>query len=304
MAFTFIDGGLPESRTEWPPGLLDHLRLFAQGDVLERPPFLYHADLRYPIWRRSTDYVQAGFEDPDEAVLANQDTSPPFGIITTQTCDVSEEDVEQPCKPWVQLAPVFDGAETINSGFRNLLRKGRGPSHLFHIPRMPVDGFWVADLRIEIAVEKGWLLDRKPIKALPDAASRSRFSQAVGRLRTRPAFSGGFVEAVQRPLVERLRDEKRTNGNLFDLLDNEVAEARVQLDDPLAPRVAQVVLISDSGISQETRTWFDEWWDEAVHSAAAAGIDLLAVDYRDYEEMTAAEYRTLYELPLDRVSPD
>lgn len=304
MAYTFIDSGLPEGRDEWPPGLLDHLRLFAQGDVVERPPFLYHADLNHPVWRRSLDYVEAGVQTRNEAVVASETMLPRFGVITTQTCDVTEEDVDQPSKPWVQIAPVYDGASTINSGFRTLLKKGRGPRHLFHLPDVPEDGFWVADLRIEVPVEKGWLLDRQPMKALPDAVWRARFTRAIGRVRTRPAFAGSFVETIQRPLVERLRTERQSDPTLFERLDNEVVEALVQLDDSLAPSVVQLVLISESPISQDARAWFDEWWDECVHVAAAAGIDLLPMDYREFDGLNAAEYRSLHELPLDRVSPE
>lgn len=304
MALTPIDDGLPADREAWPPDLLEHLKAFSQGDVVERPPFLYHADLANPVWRRTLDYVEAGFADPQEAVLANEDSTPPFGVVTTQTCDISEEDAGHPSKPWIQLAPVFDGSATINSGFRRLLADRRGPRHLFHLPGVPADGFWVADLRIEIPVEKGWLLGRQPIRVLADARSRAQFSEMLGRIRTRPAFAGAFVETVQRPLVERLRDQKTADAEHFARLDEQVIEARVQMDDPLAPKVAQVVFITDTEIDDQTRAWFDQWWDGQVGPAAHAGVDLLPNDYRSYETMTAAEYRTLLDLPLDRVSPE
>jgi len=112
---------------------------------------------------------------------------------------------------------------------------------------------------------------------------------------------GGGI-AVQRPLVKRLRAGRTANPALFELLDDEVIEARVQVDDPGAPRAAQLGLLSDSPVGPRTRGWFDAWWDGHVRGAAAAGIDLLPTDHRQLDDMSAAEYRSLHELPLDRVS--
>lgn len=75
--------------------------------------------------------------------------------------------------------------------------------------------------------------------------------------------------------------------------------ADVRLDDPLAPRVAQLVLLTGSPISQEARAWLDEWWDDCVRVASSAGIALLPTDYRQFERMSAAESRSLHGLPLD-----
>ncbi len=80
-------------------------------------------------------------------------------------------------------------------------------------------------------------------------------------------------------------------------------EARVLTDDPLNPTAVQVVLIGDSMIDDDVRAWLDSWWDEQRPLASEVGITLQQNDYRTFAEMRADEYRGLYELSLDRVSP-
>lgn len=301
-AETPTDAGMPQSNDAWPDGLRDHLTKFLQGDLVTRPPLLYHADLGSPVWARTHAYA-AGGQTGEEPVSVSDDSRPPYGVITTQTCDIGEEEATSPNKPWVQVAPVWDGSTTIDSGFRKKLKKGGGPAYLFHMPDVPAEGFWVADLRIEVPVEKGWLLGQEPIHALPDATLRRKFAETCSSLRGRTAFSGPFVATVQRPLVSMLSSLKREDPDRFEVFDAQVEEARVLTDDPLNPTAVQVVLIGDSMIDDDVRAWLDSWWDEQRPLASEVGITLQQNDYRTFAEMRADEYRGLYELSLDRVSP-
>lgn len=147
-----IDWGLPDTREGWPSGVLDALRHWRQGDLVAQPPAFHYCDPEAAVWAGRPE----GLDGPD--VVDWGPLAPPLGIVTTQTCDVAEEDAPSPRRPFVQLAPVYDMSTELNSGFRRLLKQRRGPLYLFHVPEVE-DGeaFFVADLRLEFPVDKGWL---------------------------------------------------------------------------------------------------------------------------------------------------
>jgi hypothetical protein len=69
----------------WPAEVDQSLASFRCGMVIGKPPFAYHALGRYALWSASTQS-----DEPDELVLielADEDR-PPYGIITTETCDL------------------------------------------------------------------------------------------------------------------------------------------------------------------------------------------------------------------------
>ena len=101
-----IDAGLPG---EWSVAVREACSRFKQGHLVTRPPFFYGATAGYGIWDLTRD---AGDAAQDHEVLQlDDDLAPNYGLITTQTCDIYEE--RKPRKPWVQVAPVYDGQELI-----------------------------------------------------------------------------------------------------------------------------------------------------------------------------------------------
>jgi len=80
-----IDEGLPAI---WPPSAVDAVKPFRQGDLVESPPFFYAASGDCPIWSLTVGMVEDGY-DASIPVLADED-APPYGIITTQSCDLTE----------------------------------------------------------------------------------------------------------------------------------------------------------------------------------------------------------------------
>lgn len=82
-----IDEGLPAA---WPLDVLEALRAFKQGSLVERPPIFYMAAPAHGIWDLT---CFAGTQDLAEDLieLAERDR-PSHGLITTQTCDIAEED--------------------------------------------------------------------------------------------------------------------------------------------------------------------------------------------------------------------
>jgi hypothetical protein len=100
-----IDEGLEQP---WPEPVPPAVEPFLQGHLIAQPPLFYAADLRHPIWRTTrliadeTPEVDRGEDFVD---LALEDR-PPYGIITTQSCDLSEERPD-PRQPWLAVAAVY-----------------------------------------------------------------------------------------------------------------------------------------------------------------------------------------------------
>jgi hypothetical protein len=205
-------------------------------------PLLYYADPSRPIWARTAAYT-AEATGP-ETIEAGSQTAPRYGLITSQTCDISEEDAEQPLRPWVQVAPVYNRTD-LNSGAQKLLRNGKGARYLLHLPALP-GGFWVADLRIEVPVEKGWLATREPVDGFADETKQRAVGERIAVLRSRPAFAGSFVDTVQQPLVAALKSLRATDRALYDRMDVQVDEVCVELDSLVNPSQARVMLLCET----------------------------------------------------------
>ena len=87
-------------KAPWPPEVAEALAHFRQGDLIERPPFFYgrHATI---------EIFDAGGPAEEESQVheVHPDDAPPYGIITTQTCDINEQGT--PTQPWIQVSPVW-----------------------------------------------------------------------------------------------------------------------------------------------------------------------------------------------------
>jgi len=296
-----IDAGLPERPEAWPSGALAALRHFVQGDVVEAPPFFYFADPSRPVWARTHAYA-ADSEGP-EVIEMSAGAGPPYGVINTQTCDIGEEDADRPIRPWVQISPVYDRSGDLDSGWRRKLRRDEGPRYLMHLPAL-TGGFWVADFRIEVPVEKGWLATRRRLDGFADEAAQRRVGERIAMLRSRPAFAGSFVDLVQRPLVAALKGLRATNRDLYDRMDSQVDEVAVELDSLLDPHDARITLLVEGHVDQDVDDWWHEWWDVASERCEAADLTLHAFAARRISDVSLAEYRRMTTVPLARISPE
>jgi hypothetical protein len=298
-----ITAGL-RTKAEWPEGLLDKLTGIRQGDVinaqtLDGPlPLVYHACPRAPVWQRTLDYV----DEPEQSVVVLSDTveSPRRYVITSQTCDIVES-AGEPNHPWVQIAPAFDMLAELNSGERKMVSKRGFSKWLWHLPAVD-DGFWVADLRIELPIEKGLLgiLDVSPGHLGEE--DRRAFGERLAGRRSRPAFSDLFCDVVQKPLVSRLKELRKTDEDLYAQMDLDV-EVCARMDNHLDPHVVQVALVCEQPPTPEVLRWWQSWWAEATSPADDSGINLLPLQILYSDQMNVKEYRQFTRLPLDRVSP-
>jgi hypothetical protein len=303
-----IGAGVPGSAAEWPDGILAALRTFRQGDLVAVPPMAYLADPQAPVWAESSRFAEevaaSGEQFEPEIIRFPESLTPPYGMITTQMCDLVEEDADPPGWPWAQLVPVYDMDQVFNSGQKKLLRQARFRRSLLHVPAV-TPGFYVADFRISFPVEKGWLARQPRIDGFGTEELRQRVGDRLALLSGRPAFAGSFVATIQNPLTAALRDLKRTDREAFERMDELVPEVGVQMDSRLNPSNVQVVVVSTAPLDSTQSEWWNRWWDGCRQSAAAVGITLQALDFKVLDEnYSAAEYRRLTHLPLANVSPD
>ncbi|MEU6044297.1 hypothetical protein [Streptomyces griseus] len=264
------------------------------------PPFFYFADPDAPIWSRTRAY--AGRGEGAEIIEGAGASKPKYGIVTSQTCDIAEEDAPRPKRPWVQISPVYELSSSLNAGQIGQLRKFQGNAYFLHVPLLS-GGFWVADFRIEFPVEKGWLANQRPLNGFPDEDLQRKVGERVALLRSRPAFAGSFVTAVQEPLVQSLRELKKQNRPLHSAILDNVNEVRVALDSYLAPKEARLILLVEEELPAVVWDWWLNWWDDAIDAASNLGFALHPLEQKTTAAMSVKEYKEMVAVPTDRVSP-
>ena len=294
-----IQGGV---RAPWPEAVSQALRSFTQGTVILDPPLFYWADPRHPLWVASAREISD--EDPamdsgEEVVIAEEDR-PRYGVLTTQTCDIQEE-ASPPKKPWVKVAPVVRAEPDWPA---SLLKQGRYTTFLFWIPRIPEEGVWVADLRLEVPIEKGWLTTRAStaFDGFADDLQRHAFADRLGRLCNRPALATAVVDHILRPFqkqLNRLLKRPEERNRLLAPIDQFAVRF---VGDAIAPSVVQLVALSLEVVPDDVKDWYRAWWAEHV-SEQDVGSKVLPPDFELLGTLPAAEYRTLIQLDWDYLSP-
>lgn len=268
-----INRGIP---TAWPDSVLSATRGFRQGHLLESPPLIYVASAAHAVWELTRATGDPALED-EVFELDSQDRAP-YGLITTQTCDINEA---KPRHPWIHVAPVYRREE----GDLAAMVEQQRVSYLVPLTPPTLDGPWVVDLRLEVPVEKGWLVGREPMESCASEAEYEVLAQRLGAKRDRPAFADSLVLGVYNPLKTWL--EKRAGKDA----SAGVTEIRLRIGGTrLAPYAASLVLIKDVEWTEgETSAW-DGWWDKAHPVAANHGIDLLSNEYQMFQSMSARQY--------------
>jgi len=281
-----IDSGLPDP---WPAAIRDAASRFEQGDLVRNPPFFYWASLEYPIWDVTRD--EAARDERDPLIALDPGDGPPLGIITTQSCDLDEAD---PKKPWFHVAPVVGADAFGDADLANI--RGQKYGYLYALPPIPDEpGVWVADLRVELPIEKGWLVGTTPIRCLPNLQEAREFARKLGRTRARPALDGpsDFVVQHLRKSIGRMKPGKRAqvlgclplDGLCLKLIGTGREVTGLQL-----------YILSERGTpDDDTRSWFEQWRDR-VETKVPNDFDFLGTVYGSLESLSALAYRDLVQL--------
>jgi hypothetical protein len=261
-------------RDPWPADVVETLARFKLGDLIEKPPFFYGVRPGTRLWGAGDE---EGLEDPDGSQVdeLHPDESPDYGIITTQTCDLSEQG--PPRQPWFQVSPVYSLDEGDSGG---LLTKG------YIVELTPPDlpgGRWVADLRIEQPLEKTVLLGREPIAGFATEREADDFGVRLGVRRARAALADGLVKNVIRLIGRRKRNNKPRAAAVW----SELYKLGLQIEEGsrTAPTAVRLHVICSDEPSALVKQWFAAWEDRAREEAAKVGITLLTTAYHDSRSM-------------------
>ena len=281
--------------SEWPHAVLDAVRQFRQGDVVDQPPFFYFRSEEYAVWKLQLEPS----EDADYGSIVDLDPAdrPPYGLITTQTCDLYEEGT-RPRQPWFAVAPAYDFTSKLKDGQREQIRRGEVGHLVLLTADWLGDGTWVADLRIEVPVEKGWLVGREP---RPGFASLAECKTLAGRLATRrgrPALSAALTSNIVLPLRTWLKDKGRRYRD-------EVESLRLlAADDPAVSVVGGLIVVAaGAGLSDEAKIAWKAFEDSLIDAAAEHGVTALPFRYGTYDEFTGREVAASVQLDFDYLSP-
>jgi hypothetical protein len=277
----------------WPHEVVDALDGFRQGDLVKDPPMFYWGDARFPLWQPTAEETEAGVAD----VVLLEEGSLDYAIITTQTCDLREQRTQK--KPWFSVAPVYEFAED-SHGLWPLIEAGR----VTYLTRVSgLEGSWVADTRIEMPVEKSWLVGKTSIAGFAGQDEYLTFAERLADARRRPAIADAIYQKVLRPLRDALK--KLPTADAAALL-GPVWEFRLAVSgDRTSPDAVQLVVLTLGPCPSPILEWFESWWDEARLSADSALV-LLRPRFEDADSagLSVSEYQTLIPLPFADISPE
>lgn len=300
-----IDLGIP-GRDEWPTEVLERVATFRQGDLVANLPLFYWADPARPVFARTRDYGGS----PPGVVEMHEGWYFEYGMITTQTCDLADEGDGKPKFAWAQACPVYNAKaphptdpskHVLDGGTRRLIREGRDQQRMA-VPGLG-DGLWVADFRLEVPVERGWLAAQERIVVFPNDADRWEVGRRLAWLRARPAFDSRFVRSVQKPLVSALRALATADRPRYELMHSEVAEVGV-LSASHAEMTDVAIIVLYESLSESTKEWWLSQWEAWAERAVAENLNLLPLEFADLAKLSAAEYRRMTRLPLAHISDE
>lgn len=274
---------------DWPAQVKAALEPFKQGHLIKRPPIFYSARLEHGIWSPSRALAAKGLNG-DTVIELDPEQGPPYGMIVSQTCEIVE-DRPQPHHPWVQMVPVYQCEPESKLLDRDFIASLRPPA---------LDGDnWVADLRIEVPVEKSMLVDREPIDAFEGDEGYEALGVELGQRRGRPALHSVFHAILAGTMGEMKHGDKpgrkkarRVRKNVFKL------KLKIESGSRLEPRAACLYILTLGPAGEETREWFGDWWDLAREVAKEAGLELLPNRWLDVKEreIELEAYETLIDV--------
>jgi hypothetical protein len=262
----------------WPQEVAQALERFKQGDLIERPPFFYGVRPGIRVWSPGEDEGEdEPADDGSQVDELHPDDSPPLGIITTQTCDLCEQGL--PSQPWLQVSPVYR-LEGTDDEQDKLLEK----AYIVELTGADLpSGRWVADLRIELPLEKTALVAKEPIPGFASEEEADSFANRLGVRRARAALANDLVESVIRLIRKRKANNKRRSEEVWAELYK--LGLLIEAGSRLKPIAVRLHVISLSDPSDRLKDWFAKWEDKARLEAGEVGITLHTTRHHDATNM-------------------
>ena len=197
------------------------------------------------------------------------------------------------------IAPVYH--LPADRGARNAILRERGFNYLVPMDALGMDGdaLWVADLRLLVPVEKGWLVGAATANGFTDEAGYERLARQLTSQFARPAYATTLIEGLLKPLSVLLAEITETYDGQDPIVEVALALGRSRLD----PTTAQVIFLRDGPMNGELRERILAWGRNIIERPPD-GINVLMPRIAELDEITAREYRTLDPVDISAFSPE
>jgi hypothetical protein len=282
---------------DWPSAVQEAVGRYEQGDLVEKPAFFYVGSARHGVWRFTREVGDVDLTD--ELFELDQEEAPPWGMITTETCDLVEEE-GTPRHPWVSIAPVYR-IEGLDANKLSLL-ENRRVAYMRKLTAPRFNGeVWVVDVRVEFPVEKSWLVGRNPVQAFQSAQEKAELATFLSRRRERPVLADDLHKALLTPLRRWIEQAKARR----EIILRGVLEVRVAVSgSPLTPDGAFLIIIGDKEpIPESAREMWEEKWPNWHKRLEQVGITLLTNEYATLDSLSARRYNESFRVPLESFLP-
>ena len=291
-----LEAGIDASRFTAP--VRDATVALRQGTLVANPPLVYAADPAHPLYIATVAWAASDKAATGVVNILSSGKRPPWGLIVTQTCDLVEEG-SRPKRPWTLVAPVY--RLRADHGTRKMIELERGYDYLCPVTGLDADedSLWVADLRLLVPVEKGWLVGAINDRAFVDEADYDRLARQLGRLFSRTAYATSLVTHVLKPLYSLLEKITKKYDGEDNIAEVALALGRSRLD----PTNAQVVFLLEGPVDTELRAMILSW-GQSVLEDPPDGITVLVPRMQTLDELSAREYRTLDHVDIAAFSPN
>ncbi len=266
----------------WPDEIGTTTAPLRQGHLFANPPFFYLGDPRFALWDATSALPVDGGAD---VVLLNDDEGPPYGLVVTQSCDLDESDHE-PRRPWFQICPVYPlDPDNLGDDFRRELENDtRLDLAKLKPPDLDQHFYWVADLRIEVPVEKGWLVGRDRVEAFADEDGYDKLAVRLRERVSRVAYADSLTQ-----LIRKLQDKFQRLGANGEVKRG-VSQIRARIvPSRLAPELVQFIVVKNGDATPKVEEWFDNWHAEVRAGEAVQDLDLQPPRYTDWDSMLARD---------------
>jgi len=271
----------PAAAGDWPAGAREEIDRWRQGHIVEGVPLVVvgAADSADPFWAAG---VAAGLEIAGIPVLAEPAGVLRRAMVVSQACELVKLSF-----PVATVAPVYEASAVLTEPQQQTARAGM----IWHLVHLTADwtagGFWVADLRLELPVDKSFLLGRDPLEAFNNETDYTKLAERLAAIRQRAAVPLPTTDHVVTPLREHLA-ELRGSGHT-PLAG--VREVRVSSNHHTAPDSVTLFVVTEPGAVVDVGLWTSAV--EAIHEQATnAGIALVGPEIGSLWDMTAADYLT------------
>jgi hypothetical protein len=211
-------------------------------------------------------------------------------MVVSQGCELIK-----PNYPWATVVPVWDVSRCLSQSQQTSITASK-TWHLVHLtaPWTKTESLWVADLRLEMPLDKTVLAAQEPTEAFANETDYASLADRLAAVRARPAVPQPCIDHVVEPL-QTLLNERRVQG-IEPLVG--VREVRTRSNHHESPTVVTLFVVTDEQAEQPPDA--DEWqqlFDSLHETAAHHGITMDGPEIGSLWEMTAADY--LASQPID-----